>query len=257
MTQLTMPVIFVSHNSPMLAVDEELGGDLAQWSAQLPMPKAVLVISAHWETEGLCLGETAAHQELIYDFYNFPDALYDLQYPAPGAPWLVEGIRKLLPDTPINLEEGRGLDHGVWVPLLRLWPQADVPVLQLSLPSRYPAQQLWELGTKLAPLRQQGVLIMGSGAITHNLSALRQRHQETPHWVSEFDTWVATTLENNPQDLLEWENLAPHARDNHPTLEHFLPLLICAGAARADDPVRFPITGYEMHLFTRRCVQFG
>jgi 4,5-DOPA dioxygenase extradiol len=252
------PVIFAGHGSPMLAVDEAMGEDFRQWSLRLPRPKTILVFSAHWETDTPCIGETSTHNELIYDFYKFPPALYELQYPAPGAPWLVDTIRGLLPDIPELPVMERGLDHGVWVPLLRLWPAADVPVLQISVPRHFDARQLMALGLQLAPLRQQGVLIMGSGSLTHNLPALMTgEHKDTPEWVSGFDAWVEETLLHHPERLADWETQAPYAKENHPTPEHFLPLLICAGAADAEDEVSFPVTGYEMNLISRRCVQFG
>ncbi len=252
-----MPVLFVSHGSPMVMLDDAQGEPYRQWARQLPRPRAVLVFSAHWETPGLSLGETDKHAELIYDFYGFPDELYEVQYPAPGAPWLAQQVMELLPDEPMRATR-RGLDHGVYVPFLHLWPEADVPILQISLPQSFSAKDLFELGKRLAPLRDQGVMIIGAGALTHNLRAWNPRHEGGAEpWAVAFDEWVAATVGSADwQRLFDWQALAPHAQFNHPTAEHFLPLLIAAGAG-AGDKVTFPMTGFQYGIFSQRSVQFG
>jgi 4,5-DOPA dioxygenase extradiol len=256
------PVLFVSHGSPLLAIDSQAGEIFNQWGRSLSKPRALLVFSAHWEAQQLMFGESGEHRDLIYDFSGFPAELYELQYPAPGAPWLIDVIETLLsPQTPLSRTD-RGLDHGVWVPLLRMWPQADIPILQMSLPhtlSHEPIsnQALFDLGKRLAPLREQGIMIICTGVITHNLrEAFTKIHTEPPLWATSFDQWVTQTLKQDRRQLVKWEQ-APYARQNHPTPEHFLPLLISAGAADDNDDIRFPVTGFEMNLFSRTSVQFG
>ena len=157
MTNLNMPVVFVSHGSPMLAVEKENGEAFTQWAEKLPQPQAVLVFSAHWESKSLTLGSTQSHTKLVYDFYGFPDALYEIQYPAPGASDLAKNVESLLQDRFPVSHSNRGLDHGVWVPFLYMWPNADVPILQMSIPVDFSDQDLFLLGEQLSPLRQQGV----------------------------------------------------------------------------------------------------
>jgi 4,5-DOPA dioxygenase extradiol len=168
------PVLYLSHGAPPLADDATWTRQLAEWSAELPRPKAILVVSAHWEKAPLTLGATTT-VPLVYDFWGFPEHYYRVTYPAPGAPGLAAKVRKLLhgPGTPVHDAPDRGLDHGAYVPLVEMYPDADIPVLQLSMPSLDP-RELFELGRRLKPLRDEGVLIVGSGFFTHNLSAMRQ-----------------------------------------------------------------------------------
>ncbi|ALP54241.1 hypothetical protein Tel_14430 [Candidatus Tenderia electrophaga] len=250
-----MPVLFISHGNPMLALDKAAGADYAAWGKALPRPKAILIFSAHWEEPGLVFGETRRHDKLIYDFHGFPPPLFQVQYPAPGAEGLLRDIRVLF-DEEIP-QRPRGLDHGVWVPLLHMWPDADVPVLQMSLP-RVSNQGLFELGRRLAPLRAQGVIIAGAGTLTHNLrEGLGGGYTATPEWASRFDAWVAQTLVEDRRRLLTWETEAPEAQRNHPSPEHFRPLLISAGAADEDEAPSFPTVGYDLFTFSKRSVQFG
>lgn len=255
----SMPVLFVAHGAPTLAVDQQAGADFRAWAAVLPRPKAVLVFSAHWETLGFAFGETTTHHKLIYDFGGFPEALYRIQYPAPGDPWLADEVESRLGmmERQINRSQ-RGLDHGVWVPMLHMWPEADVPVLQMTMPRVLSNADLYDLGRRLAPLRDDGIMIIGSGTLTHNLGEFRPDYNESPlAWAVDFDQWVASTLmQRDTEALLNWEQRAPHARQNHPTPEHFRPLLIALGAARVDE-ISFPVTGFEWGVFSRRCVQFG
>jgi 4,5-DOPA dioxygenase extradiol len=256
MSSHKMPDLFISHGSPMLAIDDKSGGDFRQWGASLPQPKAVLIFSAHWQPESLVFGESATHDALIYDFSGFPTPLYQIQYPAPGAPWLIESVQELLEPEPISATK-RGLDHGVWVPLLHLWPHADIAVLQMSMPHTLSNEALYNLGQRLAPLRESGVMIIGSGGITHNLrEALPPKYTDTPDWVSRFDDWVKHTLLQDKAQLLAWET-APYATRNHPTPEHFRPLLIAAGATDDSDSIDFPVTGFELGIISRQAVQFS
>lgn len=253
-----MPTCFVGHGSPMLALDEAKGRELTRMGAALPAMKAILVVSAHYERSPVTLGATTT-RPLIYDFRGFPRALYQVRYAPPGAPGLARRVTALLsPLGPVQSDPRRGLDHGAWVPLRWMAPKADVPVLPVSLPTHDP-QTLWRLARALAPLRDEGVLILGSGNMTHNLRRIDGRAgAPTPAWASEFDDWARTTLSARSFDaLLDWERKAPAARTNHPTVEHFVPLLVAAGASRRSDAVSFPITGFDAGSLSRRCVVFG
>ncbi len=257
-----MPVAFVGHGAPLLALDPVKGKQLRAWgeamATRVGKPRAIVVISAHWEATPLTIGATSP-LPLIYDFYGFPRPLYQLEYASPGAPELAERIAGLL-DAPVGRAPERGLDHGVWVPLLHLAPQADVPVLQISLPSRLGAASLIELGRTLAPLRDEGVLLLGSGNVVHNLRKVDpSERQATPSWASEFDAWTAEVLAAGDLDALtNYRERAPALRMAHPTEEHWLPLLLVAGAGfEGGGEVRFPITGFEYGSIARRCVEIG
>jgi 4,5-DOPA dioxygenase extradiol len=252
MRMTRMPVLFQAHGAPMLLDDAQWVGELAAWAKALPRPRALLVVSAHWEQRPLAIGATRP-LPLIYDFYGFPEKFYQLTYPSPGAPELAARLHQLLPEA--VSDETRGLDHGVYVPLLCMYPQADIPVLQLSLPSMDPAE-LYAIGQRLAPLRDEGVLIVGSGFLTHNLRALRLT--STPAWAHDFDAWTADVIARHDTGaLLDYRAKAPGVRDALPTHEHFVPVIVAAGAAPDDKPT-FPITGFWMGgAMTRRSVQLG
>lgn len=252
-----MPVIFAAHGAPMLLEDMPWMGELASWAAAMPRPTAVLVISAHWEEEAATLGATQT-VPLVYDFYGFPARYYQTTYPAPGAPELAARIRALLEarSIPVADEAGRGLDHGAYVPLVPMYPNADVPVLQLSLLTLDP-ERLFQLGRALAPLRSEGVLIVGSGFLTHNMRfAFRPG---IPAWAKEFDAWAEESILRFDADALkDFMKRAPAAALALPTWEHYAPLLVSVGAAsEASHAVTFPITGFWLDgAFTRRSVQF-
>ncbi len=253
-----MPVLFISHGSPLSLLDAGTAAAYRQWSTALPTPRSIIIISAHWETPELRCGETSTHRELIYDFHGFPDRLYEQQYPAPGAPDLINTIKNVLPEQTTLPVEQRGMDHGVWVPLSMLWPQADIPVLQLSLPRTYSNADLMSLGRRLADLRRQQVLLIASGGITHNLrSAFLAEYNTPPEWVTAFEQWTMDSLQHDRARLVTWEQDAPHAIENHPTPEHFRPLLVAAGATYHDDTVNFPVRGYELSVLSTLSVQFG
>jgi 4,5-DOPA dioxygenase extradiol len=251
-----MPAVYLSHGAPPLADDRLWTSQLAAWSADLPKPRAILVVSAHWEEAPLAIGATTA-VPLVYDFWGFPEHYYAVTYPAPGAPELAASVRKLLagPATPVADVPDRGLDHGAYVPLVEMYPDADVPVLQISMPTLDP-EALLEVGRRLAPLRDEGVLIMGSGFFTHNLAALRG--PTTPTWSAEFDDWGARTLAAHDLDaLLDFEHKAPAGRLAHPRTEHFAPLFVTLGAAGDDlDRQRTVIDGFWLGL-AKRSVQFA
>ncbi|WP_433665343.1 dioxygenase family protein [Nocardia sp. CA-128927] len=252
-----MPVVYLSHGAPPLADDPIWPGQLAAWSAELPKPEAVLMISAHWEDAPLAIGATTTIP-LVYDFWGFPQHYYGVTYPAPGAPELADDVRGLLrgPGMSVHDVPDRGLDHGAYVPLVEMYPNADVPVLQISMPTLDPAG-LFEVGRKLAPLRDQGVLIVGSGFFTHNLRALNSDGSVHPV-MTEFDEWGRHALDAGDIDaLLDFEHKAPAAQLAHPRTEHFAPLFVSLGAAEADLAMqRSVIDGFWLGL-AKRSIQFG
>lgn len=257
----SIPVVFVAHGAPTLAMDPVKGADLARWAEALPRPKAILAVSAHWEQTPPNTGAEDT-RDLVYDFHGFPPELYALEYPAPGAPELAAEVRGILESrgTATGREPARGWDHGVWVPLLHLFPDAGIPVLQLSLPSGFSPQRIYALGQALAELRHRGVLIMASGVLVHNLRSIDYHEREpTPKWARDFDQWCARCLEvGDHQALMDFERASLGFRQAHPTPEHFAPILVAAGAAGVDHaPATFPVTGFEYGSLSRRCVQFG
>ena len=252
-----MPTLFVAHGAPPLLDDARWVEELHQWAAKLPEPRAILMVSAHWEARPISLGATTT-RPLIYDFYGFPAHYYEQQYPAPGAAALAKQVRALLSASgPIRDEPERGLDHGAYVPLVAMYPEANIPVLQLSLPSLDPAE-LFALGRSLATLRDEGVLIIGSGFLTHNLRHVDWGGREpTPAWASDFDAWCAEVLARRDLDaLLDYKQRAPGVNMALPTHEHFAPVAVALGAA-SGEAVSFPITGFWLGTLTRRSVQFG
>ena len=251
-----MPTAFVGHGNPMNALGGPLAERWAAWGASLPRPSAILVVSAHFERHPPTLSSTTG-APLVYDFWGFPDELYQLAYDAPPAPGLAEAVVRLLePALTVERDEGRGLDHGAWVPLLHLSPATDVPVVQLSIPWTDDPAEMLALGARLAPLRSEGVLILGSGNLVHNLRRVDWHENRTPQWAAAFDGWVAEALgEGRTPDLAAYRTheLAMVA---HPTHEHFVPVLVAAGAADDDAPV-FPVEGFELGSVSSRSVQFG
>ena len=228
-----MPAIYLGHGAPALMDDSLWPVELAAWSKEMPRPKAILVVSAHWEEAPVTIGATTP-VPLIYDFYGFPERYYHVTYASPGAPALAERVAKLLSDiAPLYQDPARGLDHGAYVPLLAMYPEADVPVLQMSIPSEDP-QTLIEIGRRLAPLRDEGVLIMGSGFLTHSFETIRKRGRDqvgAENAIIEFDHWAAEAIARNDLDaLIDYKQRAPAAAYAHPTVDHFVPLFIAVGA---------------------------
>ena len=230
-----MPVLYLSHGAPPLADDPTWTKELASWSADLPAPGSILMISAHWEQAPLALSATT-RVPLTYDFWGFPQRYYDVTYNAPPAPALAADVTRALqaPGTPVHHDQTRGLDHGAYIPLVEMFPKADVPVLQLSMPTLDP-QKLFEIGRTLAPLRDQGTLIVGSGFTTHNLrwfNPAAGAGGPAPAASAEFDAWAAETMASADVDsLLDFQAKAPAAREAHPRTEHFAPLFVALGAA--------------------------
>ncbi len=228
-----MPVLYLSHGAPPLADDATWTAELAAWSAELPRPESILVVSAHWESAPLSVGATET-VPLTYDFWGFPEHYYRVKYGAPGAPQLAKDVHALLskPGSEVHQDPNRGLDHGAYVPLVEMFPEADIPVLQVSMPTLDP-RRLFEMGRSLAPLRDQGVLIIGSGFTTHNLSeaTFGDTTGQGPVWGQEFDAWAKDAVESGDVDaVLDFEHRAPAARRAHPRTEHFAPLFVSLGA---------------------------
>ncbi|MDV3220488.1 class III extradiol ring-cleavage dioxygenase [Intrasporangium sp.] len=260
------PLIYLSHGAPPLADDARWTTELAGWSAALPKPKSVLIVSAHWEDAPTTLGSTTG-APLVYDFWGFPQKYYDVTYDAPAAPDLADDVTKLLTapggtsSTPVHRDESRGLDHGAYVPLKEMFPDADVPVLQMSMPTLDP-RGLFEIGRRLAPLRDQGTLIVGSGFTTHNLRWFNPRagaDAPPPVASAEFDQWAEETMRAKDVDsILDFLDKAPAARESHPRTEHFAPLFVTLGAASESAGLdnESVIDGFWFGL-SKRSWQFG
>ncbi len=233
---LTLPSLFLSHGSPMLAVEPGRTGPLLHTIGEvLPRPKAIVIMSPHWATQTPRVGNLPK-QRVIHDFGGFPQALYELDYPAAGAPELAERVIDLLREAQLNAQTDAdwGLDHGAWVPLRYLYPQADVPVLQLSMQPHQPALYHYRVGQLLAPLAREGILLIGSGSFTHNLRELRRSEpgaDTAPHTL-EFLQWFLTQMQaGDLEAMLNYRQLAPHAVRVHPSDEHLLTLFFAMGAA--------------------------
>lgn len=250
----SLPALFLSHGAPPLVDDELWVSQLAAWATELPRPAAILVVSAHWESAPLTIGSTSSQTPLTYDFWGFPDRYYQTTYDAPGAVDLAAAVEALVSDQPVRHVPDRRLDHGAYVPLTVMYPDADIPVLQISMPTLDP-QALLTLGERLRPLRDEGVLIIGSGFTTHGLPFLDDPSPaaEPPHWSTEFDLWAAEALAAGDVDaLIDFRHRAPGMPYAHPTIEHWSPLFVALGAS--DDPgrrTRQVIDGYWMGLAKR------
>lgn len=233
-----IPALFVSHGAPTLVLEPgPTRGFLAQLGSSFPRPKVILSISAHWVTPSPALS-IATHPETIHDFYGFPEALYAMRYSAPGAPELAARAARMLAAAglPAAAAAERGMDHGAWVPLMLMYPEADIPVTQLAVQINLGPAHHWRVGEILRPLRDDGVLIIASGSVTHNLREFGRHRYDSlpPSWVSEFNDWLHDrVLSMDRAALLHYRMLAPHAVRNHPGEEHLLPLFAAAGAATA------------------------
>lgn len=265
---MALPTLFISHGSPMHAVNAGRAGERwAEWGRTLPRPSALLMASAHWETE-LPMLSTARQPETIHDFGGFPPELYTIRYPAPGAPEVAERALQLLHAGGLSATANgcRGLDHGAWVPLRRMFPDADIPVAQISIQPSLDAAHHLRLGAALAPLAQEAVLIVGSGHLTHNLREWMRSMQgdsgaeaDAPAapYVTDFREWVADTIRRGDRaTLVRWREIAPHAARAHPTPEHFMPLFVALGAAgerprveRIDAGVEAGVLAMDAYVF--------
>lgn len=258
MTTNTAPALFLSHGAPPLVDSELWVSQLKSLSSRLPRPTAILIVSAHWEEAPLTIGSTDPNVGLTYDFWGFPDRYYQTTYWSPGAAGLAARVEAMMPDgEPVAHDQTRRLDHGAYVPLTVMYPDADIPVLQISLPTLDPARLL-ALGARLAPLREEGVLIIGSGFTTHGLPYLTDPRPDAapPSWSAEFDAWARERFAaGDVESLIDFRHRAPGMPYAHPTIEHFAPLFVALGSSA--DPEQRPdqvIDGFWMGLAKRSLV---
>lgn len=253
-TTQTMPALYLGHGAPPLLDDPVWTAQLSAWAASLPTPKAILIVSAHWESAPLALSATGPATPLVYDFGGFDAKYYRMTYQTPDASALAQRVAAVMPDTePVHVHPGRGLDHGAWVPLRVIYPEADIPVLQLSMPTFDPAR-LMDIGRRLRPLRDEGVLVIGSGFMTHGLPFLRdfRLDAQAPGWSKEFDIWAGEALARGDVDALANFHAAPGMPYAHPTVEHFAPLFVTLGAAQdPETPSDMTVEGFWMGLSKR------
>ena len=256
----SMPAIFFGHGNPLNAVSRnEYTEGWAAVGLEIPRPAAVLCVSAHWYLPATLVTAQNAPRT-IYDFGGFPRELYEVQYPAPGAPRLAARVRELLAPTPVGPDESWGLDHGAWSVLCHVFPEADVPVVQLAIDETQPASFHYELGRRLAPLRDEGVLIMGSGNLVHNLHAYGwgRRNVEPFDWAVRFEELArASLLAGDHAPLVAYESLGRDAMLSAPTPDHYLPLLYVIAAQREGDRISFPVEGFDGGSISMLTVKVG
>ena len=250
-----MPALYIGHGAPPLLDDPLWSSQLVALAGDLPRPKAILIVSAHWEAAPVSLSATGPGVGLVYDFGGFAEKYYRMTYDTPDASALARRIAGLMPDTePVHQHPRRGLDHGAWVPLKIMYPEADIPVIQMSLPTQDP-YRLIALGARLAPLRDEGVLVIGSGFLTHGLPFLTEFRidAEAPTWSVEFDAWAAEAMSRGDvEELASYRDRAPGMPYAHPTVEHYTPLFVTLGAATdLEAPGEQVIDGYWMGLSKR------
>jgi 4,5-DOPA dioxygenase extradiol len=252
-TEGRMPALYIGHGAPPLLDDPVWSSQLASWAADLPRPTAILIVSAHWESAPVMLSADGA--PLVYDFGGFDAKYYRMTYQTPAATALAQRVAAMFPSSePVHQHASRGLDHGAWVPLKIMYPDGDIPVLQLALPTHDPVRLL-ELGARLRPLRDEGVLIIGSGFLTHGLPFLKEFRieAEAPGWSTDFDAWAADALARGDVDALaSYQSQAPGMPYAHPTVEHYTPLFVTLGAATdPEEPGDQVIDGFWMGLSKR------
>ena len=242
-----MPAVFFGHGSPMNTLERNKYTEIwRKLGESIPAPKAILCVSAHWYTRGTAV--TAMEKpKTIHDFYGFPKELFDVEYPASGDPRLAERVREMLTPVEVQMDESWGLDHGTWSVLKHAYPDADIPVVQLSIDGTQPPEFHYETGKRLAPLRDEGVLVVGSGNVVHNLGVMKRAGGPAFDWAVRFNEEVREALATRDhQALIEFERLGEDARLSVPTPEHYLPLLYIAALQRNDEEMSFAVDGYEM-----------
>ena len=253
------PALFIGHGSPMNTLeDNRYTRAWRSLGQQLPRPRAILAVSAHWYVSMLAVTAMAI-PETIHDFGGFPQALFDFQYPAPGSPALAARVQELLKPLSVTADHDWGLDHGTWSVLAHLFPAADIPVIQISIDRSQPPAFQYQLGQRLAPLRDEGVLIIGSGNVVHNLGAINWSDSAAPHdWASRFERQVKDRLlRREHAALIDYLRLDPEARLAVPTPEHYLPLLTIIGTQQPDEGVHFPIEGINMSSLSMLAATIG
>jgi 4,5-DOPA dioxygenase extradiol len=254
-----LPALYISHGAPPLFDDAEWMRELFTWAQALPKPRSVLIVSAHWESAPMMLSASGAGTPLVYDFGGFHPRYYQMTYDTPDASDLGRRVAASLPG-PVHEHPSRGLDHGAWVPLKVMYPLGDVPVLQLSMPTQDPGRLL-DIGRRLASLREEGVLVIGSGFMTHGLPFVSREMltgEVIPSWSSDFDAWAADALSRGDVDTLaDYRSQAPGMPYAHPTVDHYIPLFVTLGASGQEDrPVTTTIEGYMIGL-SKRSFQAG
>ena len=256
-----MPVLFVGHGSPMNAIsDTEWTRGFATVGRAMPVPKAILAVSAHWYVPGTLLMANDP-PKTIHDFGGFAPELYEIQYPARGDTTLAKRVTTMLADRQARLSSDWGLDHGTWSVLVHMRPAADVPVVQLSIDRRLPPADHLAIGRALAPLRDEGILILASGNVTHNLRhafhSMQTGDTTKPAWAATFDAEIAQATAQHDSDFLVRATATEHGRLSHPTPDHYLPLLYAHGAANADDRVTYPCLGWDLGSLSMRSVMYA
>ena len=259
-TDTKMPVVFIGHGSPMNAIeDNAFTRSLSQLGASLPVPKAILCVSAHWLTNGTYV-MGAEKPQMIYDMYGFPKELYEVKYPAPGAPAAAKTVQETIKSTHVKWDTEWGYDHGNWAVMRRIFPKADIPLFQLSIDIGKPASYHYSLSRELASLRRKGVLIIGSGNITHNLRIVdfSSIDAKPMDWALEFDTKVKDLiLKNEHGSLLNYEAMGTAAKTAVPTPDHYYPLMYTLGLQEKDDLITFPFEGFQYGSVSMRCVKIS
>jgi 4,5-DOPA dioxygenase extradiol len=249
-----LPALYIGHGAPMLLDDPLWSSEIAAITEKFEKPKAIVIVSAHWESAPISISSPVAGTPLVYDFSGFAPKYYQMTYQTPDATALAERIAAMMPDQQSVHQSDRGLDHGAWVPLKIMYPDADIPVIQMSMPTSDPGT-LIELGKRLRPLREEGILIVGSGFMTHGLPYLRDWsiNAIAPGWSAEFDTWAKEALSRGDvETLAAYKDLAPAVKYAHPTVEHFTPLFVTLGAATsAEAAPETLIEGFWMGLSKR------
>jgi 4,5-DOPA dioxygenase extradiol len=254
-----MPALFIGHGNPMNAVEENsYTQGWRELGRKLPQPEAIVSISAHWLTDGVFV-HTAARPRTIHDFYGFPSELYAFSYPAPGSPALAGEILSLVESAEVHTDTAWGLDHGTWVPVSRMWPDATVPVIQLSIDISQPGAFHFRLGQELGRLRDRGVLLIGSGNLVHNLGlALFDQGAGPYDWATGFDGIAADLISRGQErQLINYETLGKAALLSVPTPDHYWPLLYILGMRQQDEPVSFPVEGIAHGSVSMRAVLVG
>jgi len=251
-----MPAVFIGHGSPMNAItDTQYSRVWRMLGKKIPKPSAILVISAHWYIDRTAVTANPL-PPTIHDFYGFPKALHDVQYPAPGDPALADDVVELLAPLRVELDTTWGLDHGTWSVLLHMYPEADIPVVQLAIDASKPPAFHFELGQRFAPLRERNVLLLGSGNVVHNLRMLGNIHAEYP-WADRFDAYVREALVTRDRDALTNYEQHPDAATAAPDPDHYFPLLYIAGARSDVDDLRFLVDGKDLASISMTAFSVG
>lgn len=255
-----LPALYLSHGAPPVFDDSHWMDQLFTWSQTMPKPKGILIVSAHWESAPAMVTSPERGTPLVYDFGGFAPVYYQMTYPTPEAQQLASRVAALMPDNePVDRHPSRGLDHGAWVPLKVMYPFADVPVVQMSMPTHDP-NRLFGIGRRLRPLRDEGVLVIGSGFMTHGLRHATPEmlfENQIPGWSAEFDAWVADALGRGDLETLAAYDRAPGMPYAHPTVEHFTPLFIAIGAATNPETAPKTVIDDFQFGFAKRSVEFA